>query len=160
MQTIINMAHNKAIKGMPINLSSLPAKCDSCILRKQTCLLVPKTWKGNWADTPLERVHVNLYSPMPCASYMGHFYFMNAIDDHTGYIWSLPLRLKLDAAIMLRHWHCVIENQLGHKLKILIIDNGKLIPKFMTDWCADHGIDHQLTAPYMSAQNGHAECLH
>ena len=30
----------------------------------------------------------------------------------------------------------------------------------MGDWCAQFGIDHQRTAPYTSAQNGHAERLH
>jgi transposase InsO family protein len=30
----------------------------------------------------------------------------------------------------------------------------------MKEFCALHGIDHQLTAPYTSAQNGRAERLH
>lgn len=35
-RTIIDMAHDKVVKGMPIDLSFAPPKCDSCILRKQT----------------------------------------------------------------------------------------------------------------------------
>ena len=32
--------------------------------------------------------------------------------------------------------------------------------KSMKHYCETHGIDHQLTAPYTSAQNGCAERLH
>jgi hypothetical protein len=45
-------------------------------------------------------------------------------------------------------------------LHILVTDNGELVSKLMTDFCNLHSIDHQLTAPYTSAQNGHAEHLH
>ena len=35
-RTIIDMARNKVVKGMPIDLSTSPPKCDHCILGKQT----------------------------------------------------------------------------------------------------------------------------
>ena len=53
-----------------------------------------------------------------------------------------------------------METQSGHKLKILTTDNGELVSKSMTEWCTTHGIDHQLTTPYTSAQNGRTERLH
>ncbi len=52
---------------------------------------------------------------------------MNIIDDFSGYVWSLPLKAKSDAASTLITWHRAVENQTGQKLKILITDNGKLI---------------------------------
>lgn len=61
---------------------------------------------------------------------------------------------------MLQKWHRAVENQSGHKLKILVSDNGELVSKAMEEWCGQLGIDHQRTAPYTSAQNGRAERLH
>jgi transposase InsO family protein len=103
---------------------------------------------------------MDLCGPMPCASHTGHLYSMNVIDDHTSYVWSLPIRLKSEAASTLHGWHCTVENQSGHKLKILVTNNGELVSKSMTDWRSEHGIKHQLTTPYMSAHNGHAEHLY
>jgi len=85
---------------------------------------------------------------------------MNIIDDFSSYTWSLPLRNKEEAASIFQSWHCAVENQSGHHLKILISDNGELISKSMQDWADLHGINHQRTAPYTSAHNGHAKHLH
>ena len=97
---------------------------------------------------------------MPVVSKTRHHFSMNIIDDFSGYVWSLPLKAKSDAASTLITWHRAVENQTGQKLKILITDNGELISRSVHDWCSMHGIDHQLTAPYTSAQNGHVEHLH
>lgn len=137
-----------------------PPRCNHCILSKQTCSSVPNMREGNKATKPLERVFVDLYGPMPCHSQPNRLYSMNVIDDFLSYAWSIPLRSKDEAASVLQLWHQAVENQSGHRLKILISNNGELISKSMQDWASTHGVDHQCTAPYMSAQNGHAECLH
>lgn len=77
---------------------------------------------------------------MPIGSHSGHLYSMNVINDYSNYVWSLPLKLKLDAAKILQGWHRAVEN------------HERLVPP--------HGINHQHTAPYTSAQNSHVECLH
>jgi transposase InsO family protein len=159
-RTITDMARDKVVKGMPIDLSTSPPVCDSCILGKQTRSSVPKTREGIRATSLLGRVYVDLCGPMPVTSRSGRRYSMNLIDDHSGYVWSLPLKLKSEASSVLRGWHRAVENQSGHKLKILVTDNGELASKSMADWCTEHGIDHQFTAPYTSAQNGRVERLH
>lgn len=97
---------------------------------------------------------------MPAVSKTGHLYIMNIIDDYTGYVWTLPLKLKLDAPKALHNWHRAVTNQYDHKLKAIVTDNGELVSQFMTDWCTAHGINHQLTAPYTFTHNSHAERLH
>ncbi len=121
------MARKGCIKGMAINLSSSPPKCDHCVLGKQTHSSVPKVQEGTRASSPLEQIHVDLCGPMPVLSKTGHHFSMNIIDDFSGYVWSLPLKAKSDAASTLITWHRAVENQTGQKLKILITDNGKLI---------------------------------
>jgi len=85
---------------------------------------------------------------------------MNVIDDFSSYVWTIPLKSKGDAAPSLQNWHRSVENQSGHRLKILVTDNGELVSNSMANWCAEFGIDHRRTAPYTSAQNGRAERLH
>ena len=158
--SIIDMARSKAVKCMPIDLSSSSPKCDSCVLGKQTRSPVPKTREGVKATKPLEHVYVDLCEPMPVTSRLGFSYSINVIDDYLSYIWSLPLKTKSDASSILCGWHRAVENQSGHKLKVLMTDNSELVSKSMSDWCTQHGIEHQLTAPYTSAQNGRTEHLH
>jgi hypothetical protein len=61
---------------------------------------------------------------------------MNVIDDFSSYVWSLPLKSKEEAASVLQLWHRTVKNQSGHKLKILVSDNGELISKSMQDWAS------------------------
>jgi len=142
---------------MPIDLSSALAACDHCILGKQTRSHVLKMREGCRATKRLERVFINLCGPMPYVSKYGHLYSMNVIDDFSSYVWSLPLKSKSEAINILCAWHRMVENQSGNKLKIIVTNNGELVSKTTTAWCALHGIDHQLTAPHTSAQNGQAE---
>jgi transposase InsO family protein len=159
-RTIIDMARNKTVKDMPIDLSSSPPRCDHCILGKQTRSPVPKVREGVRASLPLERVFVDLCGPMPAVSQSGRLYSMNVIDDFTSYVWSLPLKSKSEAAKVLPGWHRAVEDRSGHKLKILVTNNGELDSNAMSDWCSTHGIEHQRTPPYTPAHNGRAERLH
>ena len=97
---------------------------------------------------------------MVVASHAGHVYCMNLIDDFSGYVWSIPLRSKSDASHAFQSWHKAVTVQSGQTLRIIVSDNGELISKSMADWCQSLGIDHQRTAPYMSAQNGRVERVH
>jgi hypothetical protein len=45
-------------------------------------------------------------------------------------------------------------------LKILVTDNGELVSNSMSSWYLSNGINHLVTAPYTSAQNGCAKCDH
>jgi transposase InsO family protein len=160
VRTVVDMARNHAVKGMPIDLSSMPPKCNFCILGKQTRTTVPSMREGLKATRRLERVFVDLCGPMHVTSRSGRLYSMNLIDDYSSFVWSLPLKSKDEASHVLQAWHRVVENQCGERLKILVTDNGEIVSKSTSDWCSAHGIEHQLTAPYTSAQNGRAERLH
>jgi hypothetical protein len=85
---------------------------------------------------------------------------MNIINDFSGYVWTLPLQSKADTCSAFQTWHKAVTVQTGDKLRILVTDNGELVSKSMHNFCLSEGINHQLTAPYMSAHNGRAECLH
>jgi len=160
VRLIIDMACKEAVEGMSIDLSCAPPKCTHCVLGKQTRSPVPKIREGLKATTRLKRVFVDLCGLMPCVSHSGRLYTMNVIDDFSGYIWSLPLRSKGDAASVFQLWHKHVTTQTDLPLKILVTDNGELVSTAMQEWCQSLGIDHVVTAPYTSAQNGRAKHVH
>ena len=121
---------------------------------------MPKVRENPKASHPLERVYMDLCGHMPCSSRSGCLYSMNITDDFLSYIWSLPLRNKGEAAIVLQNWHKHVTTQFDRPLKILVTDNGELVSNSMSSWCLSNGINHLVTAPYTSAQNGHAERVH
>jgi len=85
---------------------------------------------------------------------------MNLIDDFSSYVWSIPLCAKKEACATIQIWHKAVTTQTSDTLSILVTDNGELVSNDMHDWCNTEGINHHLTAPYTSAQNGRAEHLH
>jgi len=93
-------------------------------------------------------------------SQAGNSYSMNLINDFSGYVWSIPLHAKSEACKAIQIWHKAVTTQTDDAVKILISDNGELISKDVYDWCDTEGIDHQLMAPYTSAHNRRAKCLH
>jgi len=152
--SIVDMARKDAVEGMTIDLSSAPPKCTHCMLGKQTRSPVPKIREGPKATKRLERVFVDLCGLMPCVSWTGRLYAMHVIDDFSGYVWSLPLRSKGDASSVFQLWHKHVTTQTDLPLKCLVTDNGELVSKSMHEWCQSLGINHTITAPYTSAQNG------
>jgi hypothetical protein len=157
IRTVVDMAQNHIVACVTANLFCVPPKCNHCILGKQMRMLVPKTHSHPKSSTPLEKVFVDLCGPMSVTSRSGRLYSMNVIDDFSGYVWSLPLRHKSDAAMALQAWATAVQTQLGHKLRQLVTNNGKLISKTMSAWCSMQGVTHLLTAPHTSAQNRCAE---
>jgi hypothetical protein len=155
-QTVIDMARNCTVDGITIDVSVAPPKCVNCVLGKQACMPGPIQWEGIQAKRPLEQVYIELWGPMSVVSQSGYLYTAFIVDDFSSYMWSLPLRSKDEAAAVLTPWKCTIENLSGHRLKTLVTKDSGPISRSMPDWCALHGIEHQVTA---SPQNGRIECL-
>ena len=58
---------------------------------------------------------------------------------------------------MFQHFKNEVENQLGRKIKVIRSDRGGEYEAPFGDFCSQHGIIHQTTAPYSPQQNGVAE---
>ncbi|KAF9061499.1 hypothetical protein BDP27DRAFT_1148024, partial [Rhodocollybia butyracea] len=91
-QTVYDMSQKDTVKGMPIDLSSAPSKCQSCVLGKQTKTPVPKKREEGHRAT------------RPVCSRMGNNYIMNIVDDYTSYPWTISLVNKDDAFSKLQAW--------------------------------------------------------
>ena len=58
---------------------------------------------------------------------------------------------------MFQHFKNEVENQLDRKIKVIRSDRGGEYEAPFGDFCSQHGIIHQTTAPYSPRQNGVAE---
>jgi hypothetical protein len=140
------------------------AKCDVCILGKQTKTPIPKVrggnGEGNRATRRLEKVWVDLTGPMDIKSRIGNLYIMNLVDDYSSFPWSIPLKRKSDALPQLQAWQHARELETGLQVKTYRTDNGELKSKEMANWLATKGTTHEFTAPHTSAHIGRVERMH
>ncbi|GJP44040.1 hypothetical protein CLOM_g3438 [Closterium sp. NIES-68] len=111
------------------------------------------------AKTPLALVHMDVVGPTRAPSLSGSRYFLTIVDDHTRAVWVYPLKSKGEvAAAVLKEWMPRAQRECGHKVKVIRSDNGgEFIGADFEGELKRKGIQHQLTVPYNSQQNGVAE---
>uniref|UniRef100_A0A2N9F5X3 Integrase catalytic domain-containing protein n=1 Tax=Fagus sylvatica TaxID=28930 RepID=A0A2N9F5X3_FAGSY len=72
-------------------------------------------------------------------------------------VWHGRLGSKDEALESFIHYKKEVENQLNKKIKVLRSDRGGEYESPFGEFCSQHGIVHQTTAPYSPQQNGVAE---
>ena len=159
-KSIVDMSDNGMVRGMHINLSSAPPKCQSCILGKQTKTPVPKVREGVRAKGVLDVVYIDLTGPQSVQSASGFNYVMNIIDDASSFVHTALLPLKSAAIKALKEWVLAAERETGRTVGSFNIDNGELKSIEFVEFCASRGIKPRWTAPFTSAQNGRVERFH
>src|SRR5882762_1701312 len=159
-KSIVEMSDNGMVKGMHVNLSFAPPKCQPCILGKQTKTPVPKKREGARVKGALDIVYIDLTGPQPVQSASGFSYVMNLIDDATSFTYTYLLPLKSSAIRVLKEWVLLAERETGRTVGSFNIDNGELKSVEFIEFCASRGIKTRWTAPSTSAQNGRVERFH
>ena len=153
--TIVDMAQKGLVTGMCINMSTLPPICRHCILGKQTKKAVPKTRQGQRAGGILDIMYSDLTGPEEVASAGGAKYIMILIDNHSSMTWIYLLKEKSQAKDAFIEWWALVENETGRKVGHLRTDvGGEYMSAKFERYLQKQGSEHQLTAPYTSAQNG------
>lgn len=88
----------------------------------------------------------------------GRRYFVTFIDDFSKYCYTYLLKTKNEVFNTFRIFKAEVENQLDKRIKILRSDRGgEYTSNEMTLFCQEHGIVHEVTAPYSPQSNGVAE---
>ena len=95
---------------------------------------------------------------MNAPSLGGGEYFLTFIDDYTHYMWVYVLKQKSEVFDTFQKWVALIENESGHKLKVLRTDRGgeytfTEFEKFLQS----AAVRHEITVPKTPEQNGVAE---
>ncbi|KAH7918218.1 hypothetical protein BV22DRAFT_990895, partial [Leucogyrophana mollusca] len=80
-RSVVELARNGHVTGMPIDLSSEPPVCEHCILGKQTKSSVPKVREGVRATRVLGIVYIDLMEHQEIVSALGNRYVLDIIDD-------------------------------------------------------------------------------
>ena len=104
------------------------------------------------SSEPLELIHSDICDLKFIQTRGGKKYFLILIDDCTRYCYVYLLSSKDEALEMFKHFKNEVENQLDRKIKVIRSDRGGEYGPF-GDFCSQHGIIHQTTAPYSPQQN-------
>ncbi|CAI7793678.1 unnamed protein product [Closterium sp. NIES-54] len=147
-----------SLKGLEVKGAAKEiGSCPTCLETKFTKF--PFSSGMGPAKAPLALVHMDVVGPTRAPSLSGSRYFLTIVDDHTRAVWAYPLKTKGEvAAAVLKEWMPRAQRESGHKVKVIRTDNGgEFIGADFESVLKKKGIQHQLTVPYNSQQNGVAE---
>ncbi len=123
----LNMASLKEFHAMVdgMNLKEVPLHhiCERCIKSKHQRTSFPKDGATK-ASQLLEIVHTNVCRPMRTTLHGGARYFLTFIDDFSRKTHVYFLKAKGEAFETFKQYKVLVENEIGHKIKVLQSDNG------------------------------------
>ncbi|KAD5508650.1 hypothetical protein E3N88_16353 [Mikania micrantha] len=154
--TLEAIGRNNLVAGMPA-IKHPKQVCEGCMVAKQTRLPFPQetTWR---ASKPLELIHADLCGPITPSIMGGNKFFFLLVDDYSRYMWVYLLKSKDEAFLNFKKFKATVEKENEHKVGTLRTDRGgEFGSKEFFQFCEDHGIKRQLTAPYTPQQNGVVE---
>jgi Integrase core domain/GAG-pre-integrase domain len=154
--TIQDMAKNHLVDGLKLSETTVAGKCEDCILGRQT----RRPFDGETEKDldPLDLVSFDLWGPSRVESAGGKVYLMIIVDAGTSHKYGAYLRDKSDATTLatFETFRTMAETVTGRKMRRLRTDRA-FESTAWREYCQTHGIIHEFTAPYSSAQNGLAE---
>jgi Reverse transcriptase (RNA-dependent DNA polymerase)/GAG-pre-integrase domain len=155
--TIQEMAKQNLVDDLQISGDELTGKCEDCILGRQTRRPFDGTTEKDLP--PLDLVAFDLWGPSRVQSIGGKVFLMIIVDAGTSWKHGAHLANKSDATTIdaFKIFRAKAENLTGQKIRRLRTD-GAFITSAWNAYLQKHGITHEPTAPYSSAQNGLAEC--
>ncbi len=106
----------------------------------------------------MEIVHSDVCGPMMTTSHGGAQYFLTFIDNFSRKTHVYLLKAKGEAFEKFKQYKALVENKIGHKIKVLRSNNGgEFVSKKFDAFLAECGIQQQTSVPYSPQQNGVAE---
>jgi transposase InsO family protein len=110
------------------------------------------------ATKSLELVHGDLCGPISPITPSGNRYMLLLVDDFSRYMWVSLLSSKDQAALEIQRIQAAVERKSGNLLCALRTDRGGgFTAAQFSQYCAELGIQRELTAPYSPQQNGVVE---
>ncbi|WVZ56480.1 hypothetical protein U9M48_007001 [Paspalum notatum var. saurae] len=150
------LAREGLVRGLP-ELEHVNQVCDGCLVGKQRRSPFPAQARRR-AGHPLHLVHGDLCGPITPATPSGNQYFLLLVDDMSRYMWLRLLSSKDQAPAAIKNFQAAVEVESGRKLKVLRTDRGgEFTSVEFGEYCANRGVQRQLTAPYSPQQKGVVE---
>jgi Reverse transcriptase (RNA-dependent DNA polymerase)/GAG-pre-integrase domain/gag-polypeptide of LTR copia-type len=153
---IKEMAKKNLVDGLQISEDALTGQCEDCILGRQTRR--PFDGVTEKDIPPLDLVSFDLWGPSRVKSIGGKIFFMVIVDAGTSCKFGAYLPDKSDASTIeaFDEFRTKAETMTGRKIRRIRTD-GAFDSAAWKEYLKKHGIIHEPTAPYSSAQNGLAE---
>ena len=154
--TILEMAKGGLVEGLNISETKVDGKCEDCILGRHARRAFDGSTETNLS--PLDRVSFDLWGPSRVQLVCGKIYLMIIVDAGTSYKYGAYLADKADSTTIeaFEVFRAMAETTTGRKIRRLRTDRAYKSVAWR-EYCQSHGITHEFTAPYSSAQNGLAE---
>ncbi|KAL8146548.1 hypothetical protein AgCh_004323 [Apium graveolens] len=145
------------VRGLPKTVFALDGLCDSCQKAKQ----IKSSFKSKTESSILEPyhlLHVDLFGPVNVMSIAKKKYALVIVDEFTRYTWVYFLHTKNETASILIDHVKQLDKMVKDSVKILRSDNGTEFKNLiMEEFCKNHGIKQEFSAPGTPQQNGVVE---
>ena len=152
---LCKLLQKNLVEGFEVSKESAPSDCVTCVEAKMTIdsyKTAPKCHRKSG-----ELTHIDLWGKYEVASINGHQYYIVFIDDATRFTTINFLKKKDEASIRVKNYMTHLKS-CGRIPLAMRIDQGmEFLNDPLVDWCHEHGIDLEPTAPYSPSQNGVAE---
>ncbi|KAL8119211.1 hypothetical protein AgCh_016649 [Apium graveolens] len=131
--------------------------CDSCQKAKQRKSSFKSKTESSILE-PYHLLHVDLFGPVNIMSIAKKRYDMVIVDEFTWYTWVYFLHKKTETASTLTDHVRQLDKLIKDSVKIIRSDNGtEFKNSIMEEFCKDHGIKQEFSAPGNPQQNGVVE---
>jgi len=143
------------VEGFTVNTNSSKPNCVACTEAKQTV----KPFNNDVIHNSElgELTHIDLWGKYPVVSIHGNIYYILMVDDSTRYITMEFLKLKSQAVKHIQNYLTYLSARNKNLRTIQVDCRSKFMNMELGQWCQEHGIEIQATAPYSPSQNGVAE---
>jgi transposase InsO family protein len=106
-------------------------------------------------EHPRQLLHMDTVGPSRVRSMGGKSYVLVIVDDYSCYSWVFFLESKDQVFEHFRLLALRLNNEHPNCLKVIYSDNGTEFRNASFDeFCLEHGIDQQISAPRVPQQNG------
>jgi hypothetical protein len=150
-----NVVKNNIVEGFKPDLKSPKPDCIPCVAAKMSHKPFPATATRT---TKLRQLtHIDLWGKYPVNSIQGHQYYILFVDDYSRHVKVEFLKAKSEAQQRVQEYLAYHIARNNTPLAIRVDRGTEFINETTKTWCAQRGIEIQMTAPYSPSQNGIAE---
>ncbi|KAL8132932.1 hypothetical protein AgCh_008421 [Apium graveolens] len=145
------------VRGLPKSVFAPDGLCDSCQKAKQRKSSFKSKTESSILE-PYHLLHVDLFGPVNVMSIAKKKYALVIVDEFTRYTWVYFLHTKCETASILIDHVKHLDKLVKDYVKTLRSDNGTEFKNLiMEEFCKNHGIKQEFSAPGTPQQNGVVE---
>ncbi|GJX19788.1 putative ribonuclease H-like domain-containing protein [Tanacetum coccineum] len=123
-RTINKLVKENLLRGLPLKIFDNDHTCVACQKRKQHKASCKAKLMSSICQ-PLQMLHMDLFGPTSVRSINHKTYCLVVTDDFSRFSWVFFLASKDKTSGILNRFITEIENQLNHKVIVIMCDNGK-----------------------------------